>query len=949
MTTNTRNGRPAPDRAHPGDPPGYQEDGAGAAPAATSEWMTSIDALLNQLAATQVSTPHAQTPPRLSRALLLLTAGGAGDKIAVHAKASLIDRFGCLPQNAAILAFDSANDPAAARSQRTRQPITLEPGEEFHLFDPVPLGGIKRYPDRHPALVARMGDNLARIFRHTVHGGAARERPQGLLYVVWHAPVIDRLLETTLRRLTARDESVHQELQPEPGVNIVIAGSTGGGQGSGSLIDLAYLVRENLRRRADLTDISKIVGLFVLPGAFPEVRNPNLELNTYAFFLELDALMQGNGFAAHYPGNLTVESVERPFDQILVVDGVDENGRSWRNHDDVCAPAGRAVTLLFASEVGRRESGIAINHEQSLREISADGFGAYLGTIGQAVLRFPASQVLEACAVRQAQAVVDALLADPPAPDQPEAAPAAQTVNLGQVRERLRHNRAGVPYDLRVEAPAGLDQSPAEEMPALARNYFGNVRQRRLIEDYFGQMRAVLADAIHDSERRLADQLQTLVAGGLLAPARQWLAAVQAEFHQHQQAIATQQQTLAQAIAQREVALESASIALGRAAESLFLGRPARTRAAVSTYLSEADRLVQLVFARRVEDSCAELVQHGLEWAEHQQQQLQSAQHLARQVRARLNKRAAELAHPIHSAHEISLAEAPLVDRLYATHRNTLEADVLAFLAEAGDPLTWAHATAETLAHTLLHLAAHAFTPILQITVEDVLHQHWPDRSPQQWLGLLQDLAAGAWNLDRSLLPAGGAGLPHQLILGVPDAGSTRFALGDQALVSTNDPERIVALRTVYGAPFDALKPAVLWKRAYTGAAGRVPLHVLPGFQSQDDRSTQLFALGLIFDYIQDRSNRFTYQPEDSLDDPIPLGHGQRNALLNFQQQKMLHVQVRTRIDAWIAAQGANHAWRKIDAYVGRAARDDLAKTLQRTARAYADDLRRNQQNGDAA
>jgi hypothetical protein len=103
----------------------------------------------------------------------------------------------------------------------------------------------------------------------------------------------------------------------------------------------------------------------------------------------------------------------------------------------------------------------------------------------------------------------------------------------------------------------------------------------------------------------------------------------------------------------------------------------------------------------------------------------------------------------------------------------------------------------------------------------------------QQWIGRLTELAAGAWNLDRALLTSGGADHASFLTIGVPDATESIFANCGHTLVSTHDPERIVALRTVYGASFDTLKPAAAWRRAYEQAHGRTPLHVL-GVRNQE-------------------------------------------------------------------------------------------------------------------
>ncbi len=141
---------------------------------------------------------------RLDRPLLFVGIGGSGRRIATRVKAAFIERFGHVPENAAILAYDSADDPISVREGRTGRVVTLEPGSQFTLLDRVPLAGLRRAPERNPDVVERLGDDLFRIRRASIQDCAAGERGQGLISLMWNVPAIARQLEAVIRRLVER-------------------------------------------------------------------------------------------------------------------------------------------------------------------------------------------------------------------------------------------------------------------------------------------------------------------------------------------------------------------------------------------------------------------------------------------------------------------------------------------------------------------------------------------------------------------------------------------------------------------------------------------------------------------------------------------------------------------------------------------------------------------------
>ncbi|MEZ4705655.1 MAG: tubulin-like doman-containing protein [Caldilineaceae bacterium] len=889
---------------------------------------------------------------QLPQPLLLVAAGGSGREIATQVKAFMIETFDQVPDNVSILALDSADEPIARREQRRGQVVELERESEFIHLARVPLAGIRRMPERHPEIMERLGETLHHIHRASIRDGAAAERPQGLIALLWNARRIMRLLRQRIRQLVGRNADVRLNLHTQSGINVVVLGSTAGGQGSGAMLDLAYMVRHALAELGDLAESSRVIGMFTLPGAFAEIRGANLQPNSYAFFKELDELMQGKGFAARYPGDIEIQSSEPPFDHVYVLDGVDELGKTWPNRDEVCALGARALTLLFGSEVGMREIAGAVNEQGVLRRRSAGGFGTYLGTVGQAILHLPTLYIMQRCVLRQSLAMIDEYLLQPlPAPAADTAAPALlQSTHFqpAALVNALQTNQAGAPFSVQIGLPAGLEQWAAEEVPAQLRTLVNNYQQRRIYGQTFVDMAAAAQRIWGETDAALQHNLTRVMEKGQIPPAMKWLAVLERAWRRLDAQLAQQVSERAEQATQAQLGLESAAAALEQAAESLFIWRKARVRQAATAYMESANAYLRGCVEQRVAELVSEQMQHSLRWVEQKRRGLEQIQTRLLRVRDLLLARQQVLTQRQASRNEISLADELIVARLYAQYAGAPGLDVEQALAQSGGIWSWGQQTPEQLTRLLAQTALPAFLPLQKLNIEEVLRRRWPDRSPLQWIKRLETLAAGAWNLDRSLLTGGGTDLAEFSTIGVPDVAASIFASSGSPIASLHSSERIIALRTLYGASIDMLKPAVQWRQAYERAVGHTPLHIFPHFQRQDEQSVLFFALGLIFELIYNQTSWFYYRPSDKLEAPIRLGQGLDNALREFTARTELSADVRTRVGALVNNQGVVKALAQMEAYVraGSGKDDETTKMLRRTVRAYAAELGRGQQNG---
>lgn len=913
-------------------------------PTTMPNWQESVAAQARQLRREAVQArlnSETDLPPRLDKPLLIVACGGSGHQIAVEVKAIFLENLGRLPENLKILVFDSADDSASRWDSRHGRTVEMERESEFFLLKPVPLARIKRMRHRHPEIAERLGDLLDKVHRVSIHDGAAQERLQGLLSWMWNAERIYSLIQQSVRQLTERHKDVRQEIDNQSGMNVAVVGSLCGGQGSGSLLDAVYFIHKAMDEVGELMDQSRIVGMFVLPGAFAGVDGPNLLPNSYAFGRDLNALMQGKGFHSGYPGGLRIDSQEAPFHYIYLLDGVDEQSRTWPNRDEVCGLGGRALWLLFASEVGMQSIAATVNKQGVLHRVSPEGYGSYLGTVGQAVIRFPAGEVARRCGVRQALAMVSEHFLAPANREIP--AESLTGLGVSVIQERLKLNREGAPYQVQLLAPLGLEQTPAEEAPALVRTVYTNYQQRRIYDDFFSQMAESAGTLRQETEGLLAGRLEKLLAEGLLTRAETWLTAVQQRAQEQYANVLDQLEHLAQQLSHAQSILDQCDVGLDQAAETIFLLRGSRMRKALTAYLEAANDLLALRVQQRQAELTGEVLHRTEKWCSAQLRRVEGAIARLRQVRERLTTQEAELARYSVSRNEVNLADDALVESLYASYAGAVENDARQAAGQGGGVLSWSQYTPDQLADSLAALADHAFAPLRAISVEEVLKRRWDDRSAGQWVSRLQGLAAGAWNLDRSLLP-GGAGLAEFVTLGVPDATDSIFANSGVSLASTYDPERIIALRTVYGASLDALKPAAIWQRSYELAGNTAALHVLPGFQQEADRSLQHFALGVIFGLIENAVTWFYYKPADELAGRQRLGQGLEAAVTAFQAKPDMQAELMQRIADEIAQEGVIVSLERIDRYVTAGGKDDddLTRSLRRAAREYADELRRN-------
>lgn len=161
------------------------------------------------------------------------------------------------------------------------------------------------------------------------------------------------------RRISSKIDEIHSKSSP---INVVLIAGVSGGTGSGTFIDVAYMIQDILStRRTEKDDEVTFWGAFYTPNvqkSIPEIAESEAKWdglcrNGYAAFKELDYFMnngsQKKGSEAIYsltaPGGIRVKSSEPLFDQGKVFI-IGPNG-SLTKVEEIVSTASRSLLNMF--------------------------------------------------------------------------------------------------------------------------------------------------------------------------------------------------------------------------------------------------------------------------------------------------------------------------------------------------------------------------------------------------------------------------------------------------------------------------------------------------------------------------------------------------------------------------------------------------------------------------
>ncbi len=888
-------------------------------------------------------TSRSRSAVRIKRPLIVIGAGGTGRWVVTTIKSLLLQTFGVIPENVTLLALDSGAEVIAARDPLGRT-VQLDSGSEFISLGKVPIAGIKRNPTFQSELANRLGDNLYKIHRQSIVDGCSQNRIEGLATLYFHFDSVFHALTRAIQRVTGRNNSVEEGSDDTQKLNIVLIGSLAGGQGAGILLDLALIMRELLSMQGGWEDTAQMTGFMSLPSAFNDVKERdkrNMAPNTVAALRELEMLQRGERVEVQYPNRIHVRNIDAPFDHVYVVEGIDERGFVWQNQRDVCQMVARGIVLLTAGQVGMSEIAFALNQQSVLMNTSRGGNRTYLAALGLSELYYPGDLVLAVVQLRHVQAMLNAALQQSASNNREEILADAPAFTLTQL---FTHLQNGVATHVKIPIPDDLRQpKQVEQVPAAVRDYVGRLKAKRVYELLFAklaeQVDKVFAQ-VQAAYQHWLDQVGNLPAlpqiQHCLRTSLRQLATLRDEIRQ-------EQKKLAGDIDHKKREVTNADVAMVQAAESFYFGRKDRTLTAANHFVDEAEQMVQLEVRERQLTLSESIVQNLEEWLQKYLGLIEEKVLHLQSLLAQSQSEEQRLLRVPLNPNVVNLADAELIHDLYQRFAPAPNTSLQSAIAKAGGWWSLAQQSDEGLLQHLRESITPAFELLATLNVEDVLQQRWPDRTADSWVQLLTEKAAVAWNMDKAKLPPGAESLAAFLTVGVPNGDNSFFSKAGLTCTSTGDPQRIIALRTVYGGSIDALKSLARWEVDYQAALkAQVPLHLFDTLEPNKERALALLGLGLLFEFLRRKQTWFHYQPEDVLDKPIQIAHGLEKTIESLNANQKMLDELEKRINRKIAQIGKAQAAHLIQQWVDQNQErdDELFTTVLRAVRSFAEQLK---------
>ena len=193
--------------------------------------------------------------------------------------------------------------------------------------------------------------------------GAGQRKPIGRFTLAWNADELYRKLSLLLQNpvdvQTANEYAVGTNLSNN--INVFICGSICGGTGSGTFLDIAYMIRHIQTSLSSGKQVF-IYGMFALSSLFDGTKiNANTKPNCYASLMELDFFMNKcnfeNPFRRFRPAyknsfgfDYSISAKNTPFDYPFLFDNSNSHF-SLTSRDDFFEMCARFIYLLTGHEV----------------------------------------------------------------------------------------------------------------------------------------------------------------------------------------------------------------------------------------------------------------------------------------------------------------------------------------------------------------------------------------------------------------------------------------------------------------------------------------------------------------------------------------------------------------------------------------------------------------------
>lgn len=372
--------------------------------------------------------------PKLKRTLYI-GLGGTGFKTLLRTKRAFVETYGEVPPMIKFLCIDSDQN----QYNNTTLPsiygdIKIQPNESSDII--VDGAGDKVSRNRQD-LTWLPDPNLFAVKDLT--NGCGMVRTNGRIafsfnYGKCRANIQNALNE--IRNLNAVHNDKYELISNDVEASIVF--SIAGGTGSGSFLDIAYLVKDIMKTLA-LPETSKIIGYMVLPDVYDAqltFGKARLLPNAYGSLMDLDYLSHFTYDKEYRVNYLTESRVLRgePFNSVIAISNSNHNGDVVSESDSLS----EMISLAMVVSAGELSSGVQSVANNLERDVNSGDYDienkrAIMGTLGMSEITFRAKELSRLYSEKAARETATALLN--PGSNMDNAANA--WINTNNIRENM--------------------------------------------------------------------------------------------------------------------------------------------------------------------------------------------------------------------------------------------------------------------------------------------------------------------------------------------------------------------------------------------------------------------------------------------------------------------------------------------------------------------------------
>jgi hypothetical protein len=353
---------------------------------------------------------------------ILIGLGGTGKEVLLRIRREFVQKYGSLDEFPIVsyLYIDTDNAPAEESGMaRDRDylinDIDFKPSEK--IFNPVNPSEYIHSIDSMPHIKKWLNTTGEIGKLGTMNTGAGQIRPAARLSFFHNYDEIVNKLTSAKSRITdsksinlVKDKHNIKNVTTEK-INVYVITSLSGGTGSGTFIDMGFLLRHIFRNQAVTTCYC------VLPKIFQGYGKERIYANSYAALKELEHYNFKNKFISNWKKNETFTFQPGVYDDVYLIDG--ENVKNLSLSDlssrDIYRMIADTIFTDFAnSDFANYKRGVRVNLLQykqrfypESEEVSDFTFSRKYSSLGQATLSIPADRIILSCAYKLCKDIID--------------------------------------------------------------------------------------------------------------------------------------------------------------------------------------------------------------------------------------------------------------------------------------------------------------------------------------------------------------------------------------------------------------------------------------------------------------------------------------------------------------------------------------------------------------